>query len=319
MSMCTLEDLPEDVILHIFSYLTFEDKFNASVVSNNLLETFCEPRWCQKQDITFVPDLVLFPAKSDFLCIPKNMAAKVGKLCRFLTIIITDLPAIFSGEKDKQLYPLHKMVLDAGSFSAFIENASELKSLKLKSCLSSSSMTQNEEETILYDAVIKSRELKKLNHLDLFWADEYTLNLSRKPNNSVVLELVKNLTSLQTLVAGSTMLSNDIIKELSSSQRSQKMSLLKIFVTFNDRGEIHCPTISSTIWENFSYANPNVNVECHVMASNIDATRPLTNMLTHGCPLSNLYCPPQYELDGQFIEYINTTFNINIQTFERST
>lgn len=257
----SIEDLPIDVVLKIFEYLPVEDRFNASLSSYNLQNAFYDPSCWQNQDLILVSDFSILPSS-----LPQHLAAKVGKHCRCLTINIMDQPTLFV-ERTELLrrvnnnIPLQKLVLDFNSFLDFIKNASELKSLQFKRWPYDTRWTRIEEERI-FKAVIQNRDLKKLNHLDLFWSQCYCSN-SQLPDTRVVLKLVKHLTSLQTLAVRSYILSNEILEELSNSQRSHKLSLLKILDALNGRGEIIRPTISSSTWETFLNANPNVNVECY--------------------------------------------------------
>lgn len=339
-----LTDLPLEVIVHILDYLPHGDKYNASVTCHILHEAFNHPMLWRKQELLLVSDFSKLTSKRNIYCMPeksKHLIAKFGKYFQFLKIKVigqlTDLkewtPVLL--ELGKQCR-LEKLVLDVGKMTtafdqrgkpppkqdlvallSFIENAFRMKSLDVKSWPLFPQTMLNEDQNI-FKALIRNKKLKELEHLDLFWpykSQMWSERMPVLPDTSVVLELVQHLTSLQILGVRSAMLSNEIIEEFSNSQRSNKLSHLKIFVTYNKhRSEFQVPSIRNSLWKKFSDANPDVHVECHIM-SRVPQIE-LSSMLKLDCPLSKIVFLQWAFLDSQIIESISGMYNKSLKTFE---
>jgi hypothetical protein len=344
-SMLIITDLPVELIVLVFDYIPLCDKYNASMSCHLLYEAFNHPLLWRIQEFMVTADHTNFRSKypNRPVYMPeksKLLIAKFGKYFQFLTIrvcgFISDLkewgPVLL--ELGKQCN-LQKLVLQVGKMTtaldqrgkpppeqdlmvllSFIENASRMKSLDIKSWPLFPQTILNDNQNI-FKALMKNQKLKYLERLDLFWpykSQMWSERMPVLPDSNVVLELIQHLSNLKELGLRSAMLSNALINELASSQRIQKLNLLKIFVTYaKQKAEFQIPDLNSSSWKQLTDANPAVHVECYVM-SRVPHCE-LSNMLTLDCPLSKIVFLQWAQIDSPLIESLSSKYNKTLKAF----
>lgn len=338
-----LTDLPLEVIVHCFDYLSLSDKYNASLSCHFLHEAFNHPLLWRTQELLILTDFTYYQShyheRSDSL--PKKttlLVSKFGKYFQILTIrVVGDITSMQAWtpvllELGTQCR-LEKLVLDVGKmttatdqlwgpppmqglvvFLSFIENAFRMKSLDIKSW-PIFPQTMDMEDRNIFKTIMRNDKFKDLEHLDLFWPYRSQMWSERTPvlpDCTMLLNLIQHLSNLNELGLRSNMLSNTLIEELSNSRRS-KLNLLKIFVTYAKEDiEFQIPDIRSSSWKRLTAANPKARVECHIMprVPNFE----LSNLLSPNCPLSKIVFLQWSRIDSQLIESLSSKYRTTLKT-----
>lgn len=339
-----LTDLPLEIIVQCFNYLSLPDKYNASLSCHLLNEAFNHPLLWRTQELLILTDFTYYQShyyheRSDTL--PNRttlLVSKFGKYFQVLTItVVGDITSMQAWtpvllELGKQCR-LEKLVLNVGKMTtardqlwgpppmqglvvllSFIENAFRMKSLDIKSW-PIFPQTMEMEDRNIFKAIMRNDKLKDLEHLDLFWPYRRQMWSERTPvlpDCTMLLNLIQHLSNLKELGLRSNMLSNTLIEELSNPRRS-KLILLKIFVTYaKEDVEFQIPDIRSSSWKRLITANPKARVECHIMprVPNFE----LSNLLSPNCPLSKIVFLQWSRIDSQLIESLSSKFRTTLKT-----
>lgn len=339
-----LTDLPLEIIVQCFNYLSLPDKYNASLSCHLLNEAFNHPLLWRTQELLILTDFTYYQShyyheRSDTL--PNRttlLVSKFGKYFQVLTItVVGDITSMQAWtpvllELGKQCR-LEKLVLNVGKMTtardqlwgpppmqglvvllSFIENAFRMKSLDIKSW-PIFPQTMEMEDRNIFKAIMRNDKLKDLEHLDLFWPYRRQMWSERTPvlpDCTMLLNLIQHLSNLKELGLRSNMLSNTLIEELSNTRRS-KLNLLKIFVTYaKEDVEFQIPDIRSSSWKRLITANPKARVECHIMprVPNFE----LSNLLSPNCPLSKIVFLQWSRIDSQLIESLSSKFRTTLKT-----
>ena len=344
----SITDLPIEIIVHIYDFLTLVDRHRASLTCRAMFEAFSHPKLWREQNLSLLGNVANYRNKHMYTLLNNNipeqsrhLIEKFGKYFQHLKISVIGYlgnledwsPVLLELSQQCRLEKLTLQIGKVMTFSdlygfppspkhlkvmlSFIENAFRMKHLDLKSWPIFHQTMQNDDQNI-FKALIRNSKIKELEKLDLFlpynsqmWAERQPI----LPPPGTVINLIQHFENLQVLGLRSPMLSDELLLELADSLRPGKMKLIYIFVTFSGaRPEYKIPTIQPSTWKKLVANNPAVTVECKVMprVPNLD----LGNMLTIECPLSKIEFLEYARIDEELIFSLASKYNRSLCSFK---
>ncbi|XP_060080924.1 F-box/LRR-repeat protein 3-like [Ylistrum balloti] len=335
--------LPEVVWVEIMSYLPLHQQYAVSQTCQVLYEIFNHPSlWhTMKIHLFGCTDNYSHAFKSK-IYIPNKyikLVNRFGKFFKQLTLSVTEYLNRFPEEWIKIMQELSKQCRlerltleigrltsyyhidgyqpsenDIGTLLSFIQHAVRLKYFHIKSWPMYPSSLSNQDLNI-FDVMLKNPKLENLETLSLFWckATEWSERMPILPSPEATLPLIHNYRNLKQLSLRSPMLDKDIILELSKPGRC-KLKLLQVFVHFTPQNQnFKIPEIASSLWKQFVLANPEVEMECTILARTPHLE--LASMLKTECPLTAITFLKFSKCDSEIVSALNDMYHKSLKKF----
>ncbi|XP_033742373.1 F-box/LRR-repeat protein 3-like [Pecten maximus] len=335
--------LPEVVWVEVMSYLPLHQQYVVSQTCQALYEIFNHPSlWhTMKIHLFGCTDNYSHAIRSRIFIPHKyiKLINRFGKFFKKLTLTVTEYLNQFPEEWISIMQELSKqcrlesltleigrltsyyhidgyqpLVKDITALLSFIQHAVRLKHFHIKSWPMYPHSLSNQDLNI-FEVILKNPKLKDLKTLSLFWckATEWSERMPILPSPESMLPLICNFQHLKQLSLRSPMLDKDIILELSKPGRS-KLKLLQVFVHFCPQNEnFKIPEIASSHWKQFVLANPEVEMECTLLARTPHLE--LASMLKTDCPLTAITFMKFSKCDSQIITSLNDMYYRSLKKF----
>ncbi len=293
--MADFSYLPEVAWVRILSYLPFGDRWRVSQTCHLLNESFSHPslwdtveiilssEWLQNRpaDVHFISPKRHLNMIQNFGCYIKNLslvyigyqrttipddckavieelkhrATRIETLILDADIIITERDILSNDVKYSDLDP----------FIDLVQNAADLKSITIRSWPNYRGLKSGD----ILGALIQKEKSLGLKKLALYWesardATWATLNAILPPHDTMT-ALMKNFSNLVALSLRSSMINEDILKQLSRKDHAP-IEKLNILITFSrQEPQKHLPEIQEGTWQMLRDHSPELLVEFTVV------------------------------------------------------
>ncbi|XP_055894190.1 uncharacterized protein LOC106069327 isoform X1 [Biomphalaria glabrata] len=342
-----IDQLPEVILVQIMEFLTLQERFYLSQTCRVFCTLFTHPRLWQVADIKLVPKTIITSNKevkcSMWSKIPvtdeilENLINRYKLVFRHLHLEISGLyrpikdiyySILLALSENHQLETLtlqiefctkvehveQSSLRDLYLISSLIRNAVSLRQLSIKSW--PFQLETVDEDRILL-SLLNNPHIVNLRTLQLFYMDvsdgPWAKQVSPLPSREVILQIVSHFKQLECLALRSSMLSDELFRQLATSPR-KPLCMFKVLLVYSK--EHHSNTLNSISpesWSTFSKVWPNCEVE-YLITFRITLDQ-LQRLFSPHIKLTSLTILEYGRCDVGLIDFLITFYSKTLESF----